>query len=222
MKVEQQRALCPVRPGDIWRVGPHLFGCGDLEQGDVLARLLAAAPPLTLVYADPPWNEGDTKRYRTLARQDSVPGEAHGWRGVFTAALRPAADRGLLAYVEMSRPSIGRATDEARRMGARIHGPWDVHYRPGWTESLMFGADFRPDGGPVAVIDGPDATTAPVQALSAHPPGVVLDPCTGNGWTARAAVQLGWVFVGHELTPRRLWTAMRRISRDGHQLVERR
>lgn len=212
MRVADQKRLCPVEPGDIWRVGPHWFGCGDLADGTVLNRLMELAPPLTLVYSDPPWSEGDTKRYRTLSQRDGVPGTNPGWSPIFHAALTPAKENDLLMYVEMSRASCPRAMEAARMMGAEVHGPWDVHYRPDWTESLMFAADWREGGGPISTIKDPVARTAPEQALAGHEPGVVLDPCTGNGWTALAADRAGWVFVGHELTPRRLWTAMKRIG----------
>jgi DNA modification methylase len=44
-----------VRPGDIYRLGRHLIGCGDARDG-TLIRLLAADRAIRVVFTDPPYN----------------------------------------------------------------------------------------------------------------------------------------------------------------------
>jgi hypothetical protein len=225
MKVADQKARCPVRPGDIWRIGPHYFGCGDIEDGRVLARLLELADPLTLVYADPPWTSSNATWYRTISERDGKKGHQAKWDTVTVRAIRPAIDRRLLCYIEMGYNNRDECMAMVRRLGGRTDKWWNVHYD--WTEACVFSADFRPEPGPIVEFDKPHgwkeptANTPPGQAFAFHEPGVVLDPCSGEGWTARASTRLGWKFVGHELTPRRLWMGMREIGPESeHEFVE--
>jgi len=224
--VAEQQEQCPVRAGDIWRSGRHWFACGDLHDG-VLEAMLGEAPTPTLLYADPPWHESDTSRYWTLARKDGArQGSGPGWEQTIRRVLTPASDLSLLAYVEMSHLTVDEARAIARRMRARCDHEWQVQ----WTNAgkpvmqRLFTADFRLDwldGGPVAqIVDGVDGRVCPDAALSGHEVGVVLDPCCGNGYTVRAAHRLGWTALAHELTPRRLWTAMLRTGSE-HELVHR-
>jgi len=235
--VAEQKALCPVRPGDIWRVGRHWFSCGDIEEGSTLRRVLALAPPLTLVYADPPWTSSNAVWYRSISEVDGKKGHSTTWQNVYRAALEPARSRGLMAYVECSGKGEGKPRLEAmalcRELGARTEAWSYVHYP--WTDAVVFTCDFRPQRGPVAKFKQPwgwqkdhvwltsGHTEPSFQALSAHPRGVMLDPCGGEGYTARSANHLGWTYVGHELTPRRMWNAMKRVEPDQskHVLFER-
>ena len=93
--VAEQEAACPVQHGDIWRVGDHLFGCGDIEEGSVLAQLLRLARPLTLVYADPPWTSANATSYRTMSGAERS--RKADWRAVFRRALAPAGTGGCCA-----------------------------------------------------------------------------------------------------------------------------
>jgi hypothetical protein len=218
--VAAQVAACPVRHGDIWRVGEHLFGCGDIEEGSVLAALLALAAPLTLVYADPPWTSANATTYRAMSGAERA--RKADWHSVFFRALSPARDRKLLCYTEMGWNPRGEAMQLARRMGARC--PWWERVTYPWTASVIFPADFRDPPGPVAPVTGAHGWQSDAQwltsghpepsalAFAAHEPGVVLDPCCGEGYTSRSAVTAGWTFVGHEITARRLWNGIQRIA----------
>jgi hypothetical protein len=219
--VAEQEAACPVRHGDIWRVGAHLFGCGDIEEGSVLAALLALAAPLTLVYADPPWTSANATTYRAMSGRERA--RKADWRSVFARALTPARDRKLLCDTEMGWNPRGEAMRLARGMGAAC--PWWEPVKYPWTTSVIFAADFRdPPGQPTAHITGAHGWQSDAQwltsghaepsaqALAAHAPGVVLDPCCGEGYTSRSAVTAGWTFVGHEITARRLWNGISRIA----------
>jgi len=232
MKVAEQKALCPVQPGDIWAIGPHLWGCGDLEDGRVLARLLELAKPLTMVYADPPWTSSNATWYRSLSERDGGKGRKTDWRTVWRLAVEPARSRRIVAYCEMGQQNRAEAMSFARSLGARCDTWSEVHYP--WTTAVVFPADFRRPAGEVCRFDDPwgwqpdhawltsGHVEPSAQALAAHEPGVMLDPCSGEGYTARSAVHAGWTFVGHEITPRRMWMALRRIAPESeHRLVER-
>ena len=107
----------------------------------------------------------------------------------------------------------GEAMRLARGLGAVT--PWWEPVSYPWTTSVIFPSDFRDRPAPVPAVSGAhgwqsDAawqtsghTEPSWQAFTAHDPGVVLDPCCGEGYTSRSAVTAGWTFVGHEITARR-------------------
>ena len=82
----------PVQPGDVWRAGPHVIACGDLEAGDGL-RLVDKFGAPDLVYSDPPWNDGNAGAFRTKA---GTPRQVN-----FTAFLDQ-----LLTVVRMARRDV--------------------------------------------------------------------------------------------------------------------
>jgi hypothetical protein len=216
MRVSEQKAACRIADGEVWTKGGHYFACGDLEDGAVLGKLLYLAPEPTLLYSDPPWFASQARYYRTLSEREQEA-RAVNWAALLQRVLRPAQTRGLLAYIEMSTRTRERARQIARDMGAATEHWWPVQWST--YSATLFTADFRPGGGEVSALVNPRAKDAPVEALSGHPQGVVLDPCTGQGWTTRAAVKLGWTFVGHELTPRRLWVAMSRVKGEAERVA---
>lgn len=62
----------PVRVGDVWRAGQHLFACGDLLDG-IAERLFAHAGRLPdHVYCDPPWTKGNMSSFFTKAGQKTA------------------------------------------------------------------------------------------------------------------------------------------------------
>ena len=193
------------------RVGPHLFACGDAEDGRELAALVEAGPP-TLLYFDPPWNDALATRYRTMAGFDGPKGRRTRAADLLPRLLDPARRLGLLAYLESGLPSTEAVVAIAQGAGATITGQWRIY---GWGRQLdLIAADFaaQPQGRHPDFTGIEDSTT-PDMAFGFHPRGVVLDPCCGLGFTSRAAARSGWVSLNHELNPRRMAQAVRSLSR---------
>jgi len=202
----------PVVEGDVWavdtRAGQHFFVCGDLEGGTPLFDVLKGNRP-HLMYVDPPYNSGVARSYRTKAGVDV---RAVDIVELWSAALGPAAQYRILAYVE-----TGVAQREALRrlgveMGAVVSGDWDITYYRKKPAALL-AIDFRldPDEGHPDFA-GMDDEHTPLAALKYHQTGRVLDPCAGRGLTARAAFEAGWESVSHELSPFRLAEALKQFS----------
>ena len=53
--IPEQAAVAVTRPGDIWQLGRHRLICGDAQDADVYAALLAGEM-VDMVFTDPPYN----------------------------------------------------------------------------------------------------------------------------------------------------------------------
>jgi len=213
----------PVQPGDIWRVGEHIFVCGDIEGDQAsspLSTLLKSHPP-TLIYADPPWGSGLARSYRTKAGSDNGSGRAVDFPNLIRSLLLPAKTYKTVAYVENGVREERVLKETLIEMGATITGHWNTTYYK-TKPAILYAADFRP----VPQTDHPDFTGVddeytPLMALRHHPVGTVLDPCAGRGLTARTAQTLGWKSINHELSPYRMAEALDSIFRMTDQPIER-
>jgi hypothetical protein len=215
----------PVQPGDVWEFNTghhiHLFVCGDLQGDTPLNDVLASLEP-TLVYVDPPYNAGLARGYRTKAGVDNGPGRSVDMSDLWQAALWPAVERGLTAYVETSSTQQTALEAAINWMAGEVTGRWGItYYRK--HPSALIAADFNP----IPSYDHPDLhgmddEHTPLAVLTFHPAGVVLDPCAGRGLTARSAHTAGWSSVSHELSPFRMAEAIHSLHKLTGVTPERR
>lgn len=207
----------PVAPGDLWRVGPHMVLCGDIELGslDLVAEWMEADPP-ALVYVDPPWGAGVHRAFRTKAGlAPALDYDSLMLRVLSACTLAP------VALVEMGNRERDHVVRLAKDCGLSLRREWQITYlqsgRPcallgfthpapplfeGWVESW-------PD------FEGMDDARTPGLAVEAltEPGQLVADFCVGLGHTADAAASAGRVFVGSELHSKRVSATLSRLSK---------
>lgn len=212
-----------------YRVGPHLFRCGDLEQDDWkrLIGLLDAACPL--VYSDPPWNAANARYWRTHAEILSGPVNWPSFCEVWCRAV--AFVNPCVVYTEQS--AVGyHATvmiQAAKRCGLpSLHSTYTVRYGAPVNTSDHIVECRRPnllcrfatdgwDGDPTGLA-GEEMTRHVFthEPLVARSKGLfVADPCVGKGMTARMAHRFGLRCVGLELNPCRLQVTIDWLVKQG-------
>jgi hypothetical protein len=189
----------PVQTGDIWRVGSHVFMCGSMFDLD-LGRLPADFKP-SVVYADPPWGAALLHGFYTKAGLERPP---FGWLDLYRRVLAMAG--GLPCFME----SGWAQAPEIAPLCYGLYSCWHITYDRKAKACLHYCGPELPEG---LDLTGLDDSVTPAAVLAAYPPGVVLDPCAGRGFTSRAAQQAGWVSVNVELHPARVSAAMTRLAK---------
>lgn len=211
-------------------VGPHRLLCGDITAGAV--EQLMGHEKADVSYTDPPWGQGLLTQFATMAGgEPRLP-----WPKFLSTLVREVA-----AHTKPGRPifiEMGRTweADLMRSLSTGLLGSpwcgndpderddtkrWEVTYgaRKNPRPSLLFGLQT----GDAVVMPSPphgEAVTRAALVPFVKPSSVVLDPCTGLGMTARITVELGGVFRGVELNPKRLertveWLRRRVNGRSG-------
>jgi len=202
----------PVVFCDIWKVGPHVFACGDLTLGHS-AKLLELAPSLVgrsvdMVYTDPPWDGGAAQAYRTKAGYDFESRIV--FQDLHDGVVQPLGDYDV--YVEGGVKHCDEIQQWFRAVGFSVVNAWEVQHR-GKFSCWMFHIHRSPDK--AIGVGEPEVQhrELPTWAIerSSMPGDLVYDPCMGLGMTALAAAKLGRLTLGLELNPRRLAVAIDRI-----------
>lgn len=192
-------------------IGPHRVAVGDVTQGAV--AVVMAGEKADVIYSDPPWGEGNLRYWRTHANDPAQPTWepfVEAWTRAAAEALRPGGG----IFVEMGLRWEGGFAEALAGVGLPVRYRWETQYRGGSkllpVALLYSGPELRGDFNP-APLRGPALPRACVEAAARVlglfdrpvPRGLVLDPCCGKGYTARAAVAAGMRFRGNELNPKR-------------------
>jgi hypothetical protein len=121
-----------VRPGDIYRLGRHLIGCGDARDG-TLIRLLAADRAIRVVFTDPPYNVringfvsglGKTHHDEFAMASGEMTKEAFtAFLAGFIEALVPRLADGAILFVSHRLASHRRTAASRRTPGTRAEEP---------------------------------------------------------------------------------------------------
>jgi hypothetical protein len=204
---EEGRAF-PVVPESVWRVGQHTLVCSDLMKSDLFARQLTAWPP-SLLYCDPPWNQGNVNSFQTKA---GLPHAAHSYLDLYTRVI--SFGRGVR--------SIPIFIEGGRRQAAKVQALLPGPYRQTWNITyyrrnpcLLHYSGQNSIAGPY--FEGLDDDDTPEQAMryfDRPSDQVVIDPCAGRGLTARVADRVGWISVTNELSPWRTSVALFRLAQQ--------
>ena len=182
-------------------LGPHQLLCGDVAQGDV-ARLMGVERA-AVVYSDPPWGEGNLRYWRTMAHDPALP-RWEDFRGQWCAAVACAITPDAAVFVEMGERWADDFATNLAAVGIAVTHRWIVQYgHPTRPNVLLYAGPALPTGFDPSALSGPALPRACVAAV-ARPGAIVLDPCCGKGYTARAAVAAGMHFRGVELNALRL------------------
>lgn len=156
------------------------------------------------IYSDPPWGPGNLTYWRTMNGEDNRP----SWPGfleslsMICARLCPDGP----VWIESGLRWEGEVREVFERAGLAYRGRFACEYKAGskWLPNvlLLFGAAELPMD---TRLEGERHGIGLVKwALSKHEGRSVLDPCSGLGTTARAAIALGRTFYGSELSPKRM------------------
>jgi predicted RNA methylase len=183
-------------------IAEHRVVVGDVMLGAVIRCMDGARADV--VYSDPPWGEGNLRYWRTHAGDATRPRWAL-FVAAWTASIAAVRAPGAPVFVEMGLQWADEFAAALERVGIVVARRWTVQYRSGarlLPNALLYaGAPLRADFDPSSLNarELPRACVAEV----ARPGGIVLDPCCGKGFTARAAVAAGMIFRGVELNPKR-------------------
>ena len=192
---------------DITIIGPHRLLAGDVTKG-VVGRLMSGERA-EVVYSDPPWGGGNLKYWRTHAGMspDAAPPWVlfvECWSAAVSAHL--ATDGAL--FVEMGLRWADHFAERLAFHGRPVTRRWQVTYRGGsklLPNALLYAGPALSEGFDPSTLRGEALPRACVAAVAPrYPGGIVLDPCCGKGYTARAAHRAGLAFRGSELNPKRL------------------
>lgn len=157
----------------------------------------------TVVYSDPPWGEGNLRYWRTAAG-DSLRPRWEDFRGQWCASVAAAIEPGAPVFVEMGERWADDFVAALAAVGIVVTRRWTVQYgHPPRPNVLLYAGPVLPAGFDPSALNGPALPRACVAAV-ARPGTIVLDPCCGKGYTARAAVLAGMHFRGVELNAERL------------------
>lgn len=207
----------PIEPGEVWGDAGHRLGCLDWVRNDPAAVI---QEPTSMAYVDPPWNTGNINSFRTKAK---VEGKDQ-FESFFTRLLELLAWWSpRICYCEMGAQHLRWCLSRIASHGASVDATWKITYyhrlpcyliRFGWTVGHRWVRDaVTPD------FDGMDDEDTPRKAIEVEMEsgGVasVLDLCTGQGATLRAALACGARFVGTELNKHRLACALDDMARAG-------
>lgn len=206
----------PIQVGDVWQVGPHMFGCGDLEKG-AGEELLDLADFKGVTYVDPPWGSSVVYAFRKQA----AAGKGVPFSEFLTRLFRVALYRSPVAFSELGLPA--RKTAEAVIQHAGLTADFfNVNYYFGRPSLLL--RVFKNTGQTLPTIAIPTPAESGEQdqfdiidcvVRSTGPAPMVFDPCIGKGMIARYCHKTGRRAVGLELNPKRLAITLAWLQNNG-------
>lgn len=213
--------MTPVQFGDIWRVGGHVYACGDVSLGHNI-QLIERAYALTnrdidMVYVDPPWNAGIAKMFRTQLEGKSE--RKVDFKPLHDGITDPLPD--VDVYLETGKSHAADMQLWFPEQGYTILDLWETAYSGG--KCWIFHMHRTPvvsrvweDGvAPSPVGLKPNGVEEPKWAInrSTRPGDLVYDPCMGLGGTAVAAAETGRISLGLELVPARVAKGIDRLAK---------
>lgn len=205
----------PVKTGEMWSVGEHLFACGDLEE-NMGARLLdVAGIQPSVSYCDPPFNKSQARSFRSKAGV----GRQVDFDLLLTKVVQQVKQAKTYAFVEMGTKNAHVLKNLITFYGGVVSGQWEILYYKK-NPCVLIAAYFHGDPGwQLPDLSGLDDSMTPrvvLSAMSRNYDGksfVVYDPCIGRGLTAIAGVRVGARVLGVELHPRRLAVALEKTAK---------
>ena len=204
-----------VAPGDVWRVGPHILACGDLDKGDG-PRLIAFGVPLMkdikTFYSDPPWNLGLAKAFRTKAGLSSDETE---FVELMARVLELAASVRGDVWIEMGHQHAKHVAEWMKIYNIPWFCNFDITYADNKPCALVYGTFSQVQPFVIPAHLRGEKIVEWALSRGTLPGDVVLDPCLGLGMTTRVAHKLNLHVLGMELHPERLARSIDDLARLG-------
>ena len=202
----------PVSSGDVWKSGPHIFGCGDHESGMFADFSYFFGPP-DMAYVDPPWNQGNASTFRTKAEVE----KRADFQKLIVAVINATRHVTGPVFMEMGKKEEANVICWAEREGMKVYQSWEIMYYRKYPARLLY-MGWDSEAAPVQFTlspEGMDDEDTPKWAMQEIQPRTVLDPCMGRGGTAVAAHRLGIDSIGFELNPKRLSVTLEKLNKLG-------
>jgi hypothetical protein len=192
----------------IQEIGPHKVTNESVESPLVDAML--AGDRVSVLYSDPPWGDGNLKYWATMNRKMTGKTYSPLTYSALVSRLRGLVEKYVDGHVFIETgPRWERETVDA--LGGLLQSVrvYRLRYRSGnamLSNVLIYGVTgqrhapmaFDPTG-----MCGPEVPRRCIAAV-ASAGGIVLDPCCGMGYSAKAAVAAGMRFRGNEFNAKRL------------------
>lgn len=204
----------PVKVGEVWQSGQHVFVCSDLMESRLFDEWLDRYT-LDLVYCDPPWGQALANGFRTKAGLGKA---TYDWLDLYRRVAEIGQASAVPVWVECSK----EGTKDGDRVREAIMAESHPHF--GYVELTYFrrsamglyAASPRPVSEDLlSRLRGVDDEISPLIVLQDYgSSGVVVDPCAGRGLTSRSAQAAGWQSVNNELNPNRVSAALSRLGGD--------
>lgn len=193
------------------QIGTHRVTLGSLVDPQ-LDNSLLRSDRVRVLYSDPPWGDGNLKYWQTMAQKmtGSTPDQiTHDqMRDRILGLITRYVDGWVFIETGLRwRDYWGNALRSVGLAYVESHRIW---YQSGskLIENVLISAcraTVSPARlGNVSDIRGAALAAHCVAALPVSPGDILLDPCCGMGYSARAAVGRGMTFRGNELNSKRL------------------
>jgi len=192
----------PISDGETWT---HAESGSAVTVHDIRDPLPNHIRGIDLLYADPPWNQGNVNTFVTKAGMTRRVSSFAEFLAALAVAIEAIGPR--VCYLEAGDRHVA---DVEALLAARwpLVERWKItYYRRKFCWLLRAGHDGSPRD-----YAGMDDDDTPLAAVQAEAPASVADCCTGRGLTMLAAHQCGIPFHGTELNRRRLAVAIERAA----------
>lgn len=193
------------------------FGLHRLSQGNLLGPHLdrLAAGGVDILYSDPPWNAAVLRKFQAMAEREAGRPVEQALYGELCERLADLIARYVrrFAFLECSRLDKDLMLDAVRSVTVAQAVHETVYGQTGRARLIAASVSGEPlPALAVGALKG-QAFVDYVLGTVARPGAVVLDPCCGEGITARAALAHGMTFYGNELTQAKVDVLARRLAR---------
>jgi hypothetical protein len=194
-------------------VGPHrVTNLNIIHPG--VNELFDDGRKASILYSDPPWGEGNTKYWATMARKtgqnvETVTYEALIGR-IFDLVAKFVSEH---VFIETGLRWKNDTLERMARVGLKNIEATDLTYGGGFQNALLFGSFVGGVGdlSRVKGMAGGKVAELAIQSL-AREGDILFDPCCGMGYSARAALLNGMQFRGNELNAQRLQKTIARLE----------
>ncbi len=189
-------------------IGQHKLTCASLT--DPVVDSMLARDKVDVLFSDPPWGDGNLKYWVTMNKKMTGKEFSALTNDQMYARIGELVERYVTGNVFIETGPRWQEYVEGwmRDLGLRDIRSVGLMYRAGAVllpNVLVHGA--KPNGRPFTItpsdLRGADLSKACI-ANVAVPGGIVLDPCCGMGYSARAAVAAEMRFRGNEFNSKRL------------------
>ena len=191
-------------------IGSHAITLGSVE-GSQVEGLFSPGEKAHILYSDPPWGEGNMKYWATMAEKmtGSRPNQMtfDGMLDRFGELIRGFCTG--FVFVEQGMRFEEQTVGALQKAGVTVSRIVQIRYGSGKNtlpNILICGSvngqtPTLPEG-----VEGMKGAKLPYEVVkcNALPGGIVLDPCCGMGYTAKAAVRNNMIFRGNEFNSARL------------------
>lgn len=148
-----------------------------------------------IIWTDPPWGEGMVKLFQTMLKKDTGAIVSHGIHDILQQ-LFSLSDREKPLVVEYGVKGFDKVIEIAEVLGHKLIS---TNYRMQSMGRPFVILVFNRD----VVISNDDGAKIITNTLKGTDFEVVFDPFAGVGFTAKAVIKAGKIYVGSELNPKR-------------------